>query len=170
VWKGRFSPGARICPVCDLLQSMTRPGIEREATLIWWPETPQQSVMSLARTAHAALLEGLGSHAEAQSWHRCIDAIIAGEALPLLQGGCRAPAAVMVALLSRQREASRRLQTTSPRQLATALMLVDADREEVRDSLENLHHGLRLLPLGRLYDGPNDIYRDFLVASRAATS
>ncbi|WP_239020464.1 hypothetical protein [Novacetimonas pomaceti] len=62
------------------------------------------------------------------------------------------------ALHARTAEARRRLETTSPRLLATALLMANRADPQIDASATTLMDGIRLLPLGRLHNGPTDIY------------
>ncbi|CAM2924307.1 hypothetical protein CFR75_11285 [Komagataeibacter xylinus] len=159
-WNNDRRGSGRVCAVCDILQNLTRPAIEREAVLVWWPEFPQTRIMTLVRCAHQTLIGALGDDGTGRNtaWHRLIDAIATGADAGMIPVRCQAPVSVLRALQARSVEARRRLETTSPRLLATALLMANRSEPQTEASIANLLKGLRILPLGRLYDGATDIY------------
>lgn len=144
-----LAPGNAVpaCPLCHLCQHLDRPRIREEATLIWLPETSQAAVNALVRGIHLVL------HAHGEPAH-----VERGRPLhdtpPL-----RAAWAAYQALLERARLADERLGTVSPLDLACALMGLSP---HAREHGVQLLHGLRLLPLGRLYQEDCDIYPQVL--------
>ncbi|GBR06520.1 hypothetical protein [Acetobacter oeni] len=159
-WNNDRRGSGRVCAVCDILQNLTRPAIEREAVLVWWPEFPQTRIMTLTRCAHQTLIGALGDDGASRdtAWHRIIDAIAAGADAGMIPMRCQPSVSVLRALHARSGEARRRLETTSPRQLATALLMANRSEPQTEASIAGLLEGLRILPLGRLYDGATDIY------------
>jgi len=157
---------AFVCPVCDLLQNLNRPGIECEATLIWWPENTQAHLMTLTRMAHQTLLASISGQADKDRalWQRVATALNTETEAGPLPIAARGPLAVLRALRDRSAEARRRLLTTSPRHLATALLMADTTQLQVAENVTALWQGLRLLPLGHLYAGATDIYPSLLRA------
>ncbi len=135
------------CPLCHLCQHLDRPGIHEEAALIWLPELSQPAVVALARAAHLVL------HAHGEPPHMDRGRPVRGETT-------LAPAwAALHALRGRARAARDRLGTASPLAFATALLgTAPAARARGADLL----HGLRLLPLGRLYQKGRDVYPQVL--------
>lgn len=164
LWNDDRRGSGRVCAVCNILQNLTRPAIEHEAVLIWWPEFPQTRIMTLTRCAHQMLIQALGDDRTPRNtaWHRLISAITTGEQTDMIPVRCQAPLSVLRAFHRRSSEAQRRLETTSPRQLATALLMANRSEPQTKASIANLLKGLRLLPLGRLYDGTTDIYPELL--------
>ena len=134
------------CPLCHLVQHLERPRIEEEAALIWLPAMSQRALIALARTLHLKL------HA-------------AGEPLDVAVATSRRAEAcahfyrALQELLARAASARTRLGTSSPRELGAALRALPAAVYARRDQLLG---GLRLLPLGRLYHGDQDVYPDIL--------
>ncbi len=157
-WHGD-GPGP-VCALCNILQDPTRPAIEREAVLIWWPKLPQTRIMTLTRCAHQTLIQTLGNGPNGQDivWHRAMDAIASGSDTAMMPAQCKSALAVLRALHARTTEARRRLETTSPRLLATALLMANRADPQINESATALMDGIRLLPLGRLYDGATDVY------------
>jgi hypothetical protein len=68
--------------------------------------------------------------------------------------------AAIAALRGRTEDAEARLGTSSPKALCAALQRVTATAYEDRARLLG---GVRLLPLGKVFDGKADVYRDFLI-------
>lgn len=134
------------CPLCHLPQHLNRPRIDSEAVLVWLPEMAQGVISVLARYIHLACAAAGFAPFEAQS--------------------ARPPGARAVAgyhayrtLYERRAAAELRLGTTSPRQLGAALLhLTTADYERRTELLA----GIRLLPIGRLFQDGRDIYPDML--------
>ncbi|WP_223846641.1 MULTISPECIES: hypothetical protein [Komagataeibacter] len=116
--------------------------------------------MTLTRCAHQTLMQTLGNGPNGQDavWHRAIDAIASGADTAMMPAQCKSALAVLRALHARTAEARRRLETTSPRLLATALLMANRAAPQINESATALMDGIRLLPLGRLYDGATDVY------------
>jgi len=146
---GNASPGNVVpaCPLCHLCQHLDRPGIHEEAALIWLPELSQAAVVALARSAHLVLR----AHGEPPHMDR---------GRPVRGEGTLAPAwAALHALRGRAWAAKDRLGTASPLAFATALLASDP---AARAKGAVLLHGLRLLPLGRLFQKGRDVYPQVL--------
>ncbi|MCB8883046.1 hypothetical protein ACELLULO517_22550 [Acidisoma cellulosilytica] len=159
IGKGRDMVGSiegEDCVLCALVQNLVRPRIDEEACIVWVPELSQPAVNVMIRRVHLTLR----AHKER----------VETDAKPTKAVGI-IPALYHVAqaLLDRRREAAARLGTSSPSELADALLRLPADAYSGRDRLLG---GARLLPLGRLYDGSSDIYPEIVdswAASRRAT-
>jgi len=135
------------CPLCHLCQHLDRPGIHEEAALIWLPELSQAAVVALARSAHLVL------HAHGEPAHM-------DRGRPVRPDPALAPTwAALHALRGRARAAKERLGTASPLAFATALL---GTAPAARTQGAVLLHGLRLLPLGRLYQKGRDVYPQVL--------
>ncbi len=135
------------CPLCHLCQHLDRPGIHGEAALIWLPELSQAAVVALARSAHLVL------HAYGEPAHM-------DRGRPVRPDPALAPTwAALHALRGRARAAEERLGTASPLAFATALLGSDP---AARTQGAVLLHGLRLLPLGRLFQKGRDVYPQVL--------
>jgi len=126
------------CPLCHLVQHLERPRIEEEAALIWLPEMSQRALIALARTLHLKL------HAAGEPLDVAVAASNHAEACAHF---CR----TRQELLARAAPAKTRL--------GAALRALPAAVYARRDQLLG---GLRLLPLGRLYHGDQDVYPDIL--------
>jgi intracellular multiplication protein IcmJ len=134
------------CPLCHLAQHLERPRIHEEAALIWLPEMSQRALIALVRTLHLALrAAGERVDAEVASSGR------SGTSAHLYRAHQE--------LLARTTPAKARLGTSSPRTLGAALRALPAAAYARRDQLLG---GLRLLPLGRLYHGDQDVYPEVL--------
>lgn len=158
-WRGTDT---RICHVCNLLQSLNRPTIDREAILIWCPELDQRQVSALAAHAHLALYRASGRKPSA--WEQSVTVLAEGREPGMLPPAGVAAAQTLRTLFARSDEAFRRLQSSAPSHVSIAMQIADISRQDVKDGLIFLSNNLKLLPLGRLYDGPDDIYPDILEA------
>jgi len=167
-WQGHAA--IRVCDICHLLQTPTRPTIDREAVLIWMPELTQAQILALTGRAHAALFAPMTTRthdAQAAFWEHLTDALSSDQTLPILPEDSLPAAQILRTLHARAGEAFRRLQSTSLRHVATAMMMADVSRKSIAENLEAVLANLRLLPLGRLYDGANDTYPDLMRARHA---
>lgn len=143
------------CPLCHLCQHLDRPGIHEEAALIWLPELSQAAVVALARSAHLVV------HAHGEPPHMDRGRPVRDE--PAL----RAAWSAFHALRGRSRAAKERLGTASPLAFATALL---GSPPAARAKGALLLRGLRLLPLGRLYQKGRDVYPQVLDTWAAAAA
>jgi len=167
-WQGHAA--IRVCEICNLLQTPTRPTIEREAVLIWMPELTQAQILGLAGRAHVALFAPMTTRphdVQVAFWEHLTDALASDRTPPILPEVSLPAAQILRTLHARAGEAFRRLQSTSLRHVATAMMMADVSRKSVAENLETVLVNLRLLPLGRLYDGANDTYPELMRAYHA---
>ncbi|MDT8873225.1 hypothetical protein RAA17_24335 [Komagataeibacter rhaeticus] len=104
--------------------------------------------MTLTRCAHQALMQTLGNGPNGQDsvWHRAMDAIASGSDTAMMPAQCKSALAVLRALHARTTEARRRLETTSPRLLATALLMANRADPQINESATALMDGIRLFP------------------------
>jgi len=131
------------CKLCHLTQHLNRLEIDSEAVLIWLPEMAQAAVNGLARHIHVTC-RAFG-----------ISPIYGQAANTTSVPGSSAPLAAYRALHERAATADIRLGTSSPRQLGAALLELPPSQYERRATLLG---GIRLLPLGRLFQTGRDIY------------
>lgn len=134
------------CPFCHMCQHIGLAGRNKEAVLIWLPEISQVDLHHVVRTI-------------LMSMHVSDFIKKDPRAAPSLVKTFREAADVgrstMAALEARQQEAERRL-TSDPLELANAMLLLpDEVYAKRRESLD----GLRLLPLGRRFQGRTDNMR-----------
>lgn len=135
------------CPLCHLCQHLDRPRIQEEAALIWLPQRSQADVVALARAVHLVL------HAHGEPAHL-------GRGRPARDTpALRAAWTAFDALRARAVQAEERLSTSSPLDFATALLTL-SPAARARGAV--LVRGLRLLPLGRLYQDGRDVYPQVL--------
>ena len=136
------------CHLCTMVQHLHRPMIEHELAVIWLPETSQAGLNQITRAIHLALHRN-GQPAFPKPWLRSgsSDARAAHEAYN--------------ALRAQGLEAERRIGSASPRVLAAVLQMMPPEPSAVR---ANRLGGLRLLHLGRHFQGGRDIYPDILEA------
>lgn len=130
------------CPLCALPRSLARPRIDEEAALVWLPEMSQAVISTLVRAMHARLA-ALGERLE---W---------GDGFLLDGPDQRIAYTVGAALHGRAAEAADRLGTASPRELGRALPRLP---QAVAAQRPRRLSGLRLLPLGRLFEDGEDVY------------
>ncbi|ARW49379.1 MULTISPECIES: hypothetical protein [Acetobacter] len=154
--------GVHICHPCNLLQSLNRPSIDRESILIWCPEFEQRQILALTAYAHLALYRACGK--KLREWTQIVTTLATGREPGMLSPEGIAAAQTFRTLLARSDETFRRLQSSAPSHVSIALQMADTSRKGVTQGLTYLGQNLRLLPLGRLYEGADDIYPDILEA------
>lgn len=130
------------CALCGLARHLERPRINEEARLIWLPEMSQAALNVIVRRIHSGLRR-LGERLETEAR----PSLAVGER-PLLYHGQQA-------LLDRAREAKVRLGTSDPAELADALLRLSGAAFARCDALLG---GVRMLPMGRLFEGSEDVY------------
>lgn len=130
------------CPLCALARHLERPRIDDEAALVWLPEMSQQAANTVTREIHLQLRAlGEGLHTAARFRLDTPDRRTLYHARAALAAGADAAAS--------------RLGTGAPSELASALRRLSPGARGHRDTLLG---GLRLLPLGRLYEADEDVY------------
>ena len=139
---GAHVDAAPACPLCVLTHRLERPRIDEEAVLIWLPEMSQPAINTLMRHVHMRL----------RAMGECLHA----------DGGFRLDTPerrtlhhVRAALRRREDLAQHRLGSTAPSVLAGALLRLSPAAYGRRAALLD---GLRLLPLGRIFAGDEDVY------------
>jgi hypothetical protein len=137
---------AAACILCGLVQNLVRPRIDDEACLVWIPELSQSAINVVIRRVHL-LLRAHSESVEIEVKPTKVVGII-----PSLYH-------VTQALRDRRREAEARLGTSAPSELGDALLRLAPDAHEERGKLLC---GTRLLPLGRVYRGAENIYPQIL--------
>jgi hypothetical protein len=143
------------CLICHLVRHLERPTIDGEARLIWLPELTQAALIALVREAHRRLADHGMLHLAGGGRSVASEDSVPPEAREAL--------AAIAALRGRTEEAEARLGTSSPKALSAALQGVNAAAYEDRARLLG---GVRLLPLGKVFEGGADVYRDFLIGIR----
>lgn len=144
--------GVACCVLCGLVQTLSRPRVDEEAQLIWLPELSQPALNALTRRMHIGLHchgEGLKTGAQPST--------AAGDLPTLYRAG--------QALLARRGEAETRLGTSHPSALADALLRLSPAGFKRRDTLLG---GLRLLPMGKLFESDGDVYPEIVASWRLA--
>lgn len=132
----------KTCALCGMVRHLERPQISEEACLVWLPEMSQAALNVLMRRIHCGL-RSLGERLEAGA----VPALAVGDRTLLYHA--------QRACLDRAREAELRLGTSDPANLADALTRLSAGAFTRRGALLG---GLRLLTMGRLFEGGADIY------------
>jgi intracellular multiplication protein IcmJ len=156
----RFVAGPRgevhvaTCPLCLLCCGLGRPGIDREAVLVWLPEMSQAALNVTVREIHVEL-RALGEDLH-DAGRRRLDT-------PERRRSCHA----LAALSARTAAAAGRLDTDKPSELAGALYRLKPAAYANRAKLLG---GVRLLPLGRFYDGGRDVYPEIVDAWRGTAT
>ena len=152
------SPGhqqpAPACALCNLPQHLERPLIDEEAALVWLPEISQPALSATLREIHIAL-RGLGEDLHA-------DAVFRTRA-PALSNLFYARAI----LAERRGAAEARVGTASPRELGLALLELSPAAYARRGELLE---GLRLLPLGRVFEEDKNVYPEIVDFWRSSAS
>ena len=133
---------ASSCPLCHLTQHLERPEIDREATLIWLPELTQGVLNALVWDIHLTLAK--------HGRPLCLERPSFSAPPP-----ARAAASAYAALKDRGLAALTRIGTTSPRDLAEALLRLSPSSYDRRAELLG---GARLLPLGRFLWNGRDVF------------
>lgn len=160
--------GSRIlvCEVCTLAQDLTAPLIDSAVTLVWMPELSQSRIMTLSACAYQTVyfaLTASGGRAS-DAWRSFVEALATDSDPGALPRSAMASARLLRAMMSRKHEAIRRLQSASPRHVGTALLMLDTSDPDSARSRDVLLEGLRILPLGCLYDGAEDVFPALLEA------
>lgn len=140
------------CALCGLVQTLGRPRVDEEAQLIWLPELSQPALNALARHIHIGL-HSYGERLETGGQ----PSTAAGDLPSLYRAG--------QALLARRGEAETRLGTSDPSALADALLRLSPAGFKRRDTLLG---GVRLLPMGKVFDGDRDVYPEIVESWRLA--
>lgn len=130
------------CAVCTLVRHLQRPRIDEEADLVWLPEMSQAALISLLREMHCRLRDA-GERFDGE----------AGP--PAASPERRALHYARLALSSRSKLANEHLGTSRPSELACVLARLP---RAAYDRRHRLLGGLRLLPSGRFFVGPEDMY------------
>ena len=138
------------CALCRLVRHLERPRIDDEARLIWLPEMGQAAPISLVREMHCRL-RGLGERLDAES----APTLTTDDRICLYH--------TQKALLARVEPAAAGLGSAQPSRLADALLRLSSPAYRRRAWLLS---GLRLLPLGRFFDGDDDIYPEIVESWR----
>src|SRR5580658_28726 len=157
-WRGSAHPNGDspeddvvACVLCNLVLHLERPQIDAEAVLIWLPEMSQAAIVALTRRIHLVLV----AHSEPATMdrrpRRDDPALVAAYS-------------AYRALLSAQAALAGRLGTTRPGDVGAVLLGLDPARYARRAALLS---GIRLVPLGRVFEDGLDIYPK-LLASVAA--
>jgi intracellular multiplication protein IcmJ len=128
---------------------LDRPQIDTEAVLIWLPEMSQAAIVALVRHIHLVLV----AHGEPATMdrrpRRDDPALVAAYS-------------AYRALLGAQAALAGRLGTTRPSDVAAVLLGFDPARYARRAALLS---GIRLVPLGRVFEDGVDIYPKLLASA-----
>jgi hypothetical protein len=130
------------CVLCHLVRHLERPQIDQEATLIWLPQISQAALVALVRRIHLVLID----HGEPAP----MDRRPKRDDPPLV-----AAYSAYRALQARGTALEGRLGTTRPSDVAATLLGFDPATYRRR---AELLAGIRLLPLGRVFEAGEDIY------------
>jgi hypothetical protein len=136
------SPPIAACVLCHLVRNLERPRIDEEAMLVWLPQLSQAALVALVRRIHLVLVE-YGEPAPMDRRPKRDDP-------PLV-----AAYSAYRAFQARGKALEGRLGTTRPSDLAATLLGFDPATYRCR---AELLAGIRLLPLGRVFEASEDIY------------
>ena len=144
------------CPLCALPQHLERPRIDDEAALVWLPEMSQQAINAMMREIHVQI-RALGEDLQADSVFK------------KRSPSHRSLYYARAVLSERIQPAIDRVGTSSAQELGLVLLELSPAAYARRAALLG---GLRLMPLGRFFEGDRDVYREIVDAWRkpAATS
>jgi intracellular multiplication protein IcmJ len=134
------------CPLCALPQHLERSRIDEEATLVWLPEMSQQAINAMMREIHIQI-RALGEDLQADS--------IFKKHSP----SHRSLHYARAVLAERIQPAIDRIGTNSAHELGIALLELSPAAYARRAALLG---GLRLMPLGRFFDGDRDVYPEIV--------
>jgi len=138
------------CPLCALPQHLERSRIDDEAALVWLPEMSQQAINAMMREIHIQI-RSLGEDLQADAIFR------------YRSPSHRALYYARAVLAERTRPAVDRVGTHSAHELGLALLELSPAACARRAALLG---GLRLLPLGRFFEGDKDVYPEIVDAWR----
>jgi hypothetical protein len=134
------------CPLCALPQHLERSRIDDEAALVWLPEMSQQAINAMMREIHIQI-RALGEDLQADS--------IFKKHSP----SHRSLHYARAVLAERIQPAIDRIGTSSAHELGIALLELSPAAFARRAALLG---GLRLMPLGRFFDGDRDVYPEIV--------
>jgi intracellular multiplication protein IcmJ len=140
------------CALCGLVRHLERPRIDDEARLIWLPGVGQAALIALVREMHRRL-RAFGERLDADS----APIVVTDDRVCLYHA--------QQALLARVEPAAARLGSPRPSDLADTLLRLSSPAYRRRAWLLS---GVRLLPLGRFFDGDDDIYPEIVESWRRA--
>jgi hypothetical protein len=134
------------CALCAMPQHLERSRIDEEATLVWLPEMSQQAINAMMREIHIQI-RALGEDLQADS--------IFKKHSPSHRSLHYAKAV----LAERIQPAIDRIGTSSAHELGIALLELSPAAFARRAALLG---GIRLIPLGRFFDGDRDVYPEIV--------
>jgi len=143
---GDSAGGLPACPLCALPQHLERPHIDDEAALVWLPEMSQQAINAMMREIHIQI-RALGEDLQADS--------IFQKHSP----SHRSLHYARAVLAERIQPAIDRIGTSSAHELGIALLELSPAAFARRAALLG---GIRLMPLGRFFDGDRDVYPEIV--------
>jgi hypothetical protein len=134
------------CALCALPQHLERPRIDGEAALVWLPEMSQQAINAMMREIHIQI-RALGEDLQAD----CI--------FKKNSPSHRSLHYARAVLAERIQPAIDRIGTSSAHELGIALLELSPAAYARRAALLG---GIRLMPLGRFFDGDRDVYPEIV--------
>jgi intracellular multiplication protein IcmJ len=143
---GDSAAGVPACPLCALPQHLERPRIDDETALVWLPEISQQAINAMMREIHIQI-RALGEDLQADSIFR------------KHSPNHRSLYYARAVLSERIQPAIDRVGTSSAHELGLALLELSPAAYARRAALLG---GLRLMPLGRFFDGDRDVYPEIV--------
>jgi hypothetical protein len=147
---GDSAGGLPACPLCALPQHLERPRIDDETALVWLPEMSQQAINAMMREIHIQI-RALGEDVQADSVFK------------KQSPSHRSLHYARAVLSERIQPAIERVGTSSGHELGLALLELSPAAYARRAALLG---GLRLMPLGRFFEGDKDVYPEIVDAWR----
>lgn len=141
----RLSNLITTCTFCHMCQHIGLAGKNKSATLVWLPEISQADLNHIVRTSLVAqrLMDGIKNDLKAvaatvNSYRETADIV----------------KSTMAVIMSREEEAENRLGSSDPLEIGNAMRLLP---DEIYAKRSNFLSGIRLLPLGRNFQGGTDL-------------
>lgn len=133
------------CPFCHMCQHIGLAGRNKEAVLIWLPEISQADLHHLVRTG----LVAERSAEQIKNTPRASPAIIKA-----YREAADTAKSIKASFMDRQVEVEKVLGTSDPMEVGNAMLLLP---DEIYSKRRDFLAGVRLYPLGRRFQGSDDI-------------
>lgn len=133
------------CTFCHMCQHIGLAGRNKEAVLIWLPEISQSDLHHLVRTG----LVATRTTEHIKNVSRASPAVIKA-----YREASDTAKSMMACFLDRQAEVEKLFGTSDPMEIGNAMLLLP---DEIYAKRRDFLAGIRLLPLGRRYQGTEDV-------------
>lgn len=133
------------CTFCHMCQHIGLAGRNKEAVLIWLPEISQSDLHHLVRTG----LVAVRAADQVKNTPRSSPAIVKS-----YREAADTAKSMNASFLDRQAGVELRFGTSDPLEIANAMLLLP---DEIYTKRKDFLAGIRLLPLGRRYQGTDDV-------------